>query len=171
MPLVRALSLGALISALLQLFIPVNLNQRQVYCLMILGTAALLPALLYWFGVLPLTSQILYTVGHAFITYILPSVSGICIEFGISSEKNWYEVTESEKAESTKCAFCYRYCWVRILRWSECRDSFAFSPSEKIIVSMRSSPHRATVYRTVASKFSNLDTEKLKPKEQMLFRF
>ncbi len=86
LPLVGAFSVGALIPSLIQLFVPIHVEKKKAGRLVLGGVMALFPALLFWMGAFPLHTWILYTVGHACITYILPFISGICVMLGVTGE-------------------------------------------------------------------------------------
>lgn len=79
LPVVGAFAFGALIPSLLQLFIPIRLRKRLTVLLLVAGVTAPIPAILFWLGVLHLSTKFLFSFGFAFILYILPFVSGICI--------------------------------------------------------------------------------------------
>lgn len=79
---------GALIPAMIRLFVPVRLDKkRQVSCL-IGGMLLLLPLVLLWLGVGFWIRWTVYPFGNAFLSYILPFASGLCIALGIAHKSN-----------------------------------------------------------------------------------
>ena len=86
LPSVGAFSFGAVIPSLVQLFVPVHVEKKKAGWLVLGGVMALFPALLFRMGAFTLPTWILYTIGHACITYILPFTSGICVMLGVTAE-------------------------------------------------------------------------------------
>lgn len=75
-PQIGAFSFGAFIPGLVRLFAPIPMTKRsRIWCLAG-GLAALLPVFLFWLGIPPCSRWILFKTGNAFLTYILPAVSG-----------------------------------------------------------------------------------------------
>ena len=86
LPVLWAFSLGALLPSVVQLLVPVRMKKGMLRCCISVGLIALSPAGLLWLGELPLSTWVLYTVGHSLVTYILPFVSGVCMELGLTCE-------------------------------------------------------------------------------------
>jgi len=84
LPLIGSLSFGFLIPALIRLFIPVFMKRSQTVCCLISGIIAALPIILFWLNVSPFSKWMNYQVGYAFLSYILPVFSSLCISFVLS---------------------------------------------------------------------------------------
>ena len=78
---------GALISALIQLFVPVRMERKWAVWNCIIGAVTLIPVILFWIGIDFWIRWSLYPSGSAFLLYIFPVISGICITFGITYEQ------------------------------------------------------------------------------------
>lgn len=87
LPQVGSFACGSLIPALIQLFIPVRIKKHRVIWCLVIGAVAALPVILFWLGVDPWSRWIVYSVGRAFLSYILPFISGLCITLGTICEK------------------------------------------------------------------------------------
>jgi transcriptional regulator with XRE-family HTH domain len=82
LPVVGSFAFGAFFPALVQLFVPVRMGIRWAILLLVGGCAVLMPAILFWFGILHLSTTFLFSIGIAFISYVLPVVSGVCVTMG-----------------------------------------------------------------------------------------
>jgi transcriptional regulator with XRE-family HTH domain len=82
LPPVGFFAFGALFPALVQLFVPVRIGIRWAILLLVGGCAVLMPVILFWFGILRLSTKFLFSIGIAFISYVLPFVSGVCVTMG-----------------------------------------------------------------------------------------
>ena len=85
-PQVGSFACGSLIPASIQLFKAIHLKKGWVVCCLIGGIMAVIPVILFWMEVSPWSRWTLYPVGNAFLSYILPVISGICITLGITCE-------------------------------------------------------------------------------------
>ena len=86
-PQVGSFVCGAFISALIQLFVPVRMERKRAVWSFIIGALTLLPVILFWIGIDFWIRWFLYPVGNAFLSCILPVISGICITLGITYEQ------------------------------------------------------------------------------------
>jgi len=86
-PQVGSFACGALISVLIQLFVPVRMERKWAVWSFIIGAMTLLPVILFWIGIDFWIRWFLYPVGNGFLLYILPAISGICITLGIIYER------------------------------------------------------------------------------------
>lgn len=74
--------MGALIPAVIRLYLPGKMDKKQAICCLIGGILATLPIFMLWLGMGVWSRWIVYPIGNAFLSYILPFVSGLCISTG-----------------------------------------------------------------------------------------
>lgn len=86
----HSFAFGSLIPSAIRLFVPVSLEKKWAVCCLIGGAVLILPTLLTWLGVGFWSRWIVYPVGNALLSYILPFLSGICIALGLP----WQELTK-----------------------------------------------------------------------------
>lgn len=87
-PQIGAFAGGAFIPTMLQLFMPVRMEKRWRIGCLVAGMIVVLPVMLFWMGIpgAPWNRWILYPVGYALLSYILPFFSGIFAILGTSNE-------------------------------------------------------------------------------------
>ena len=79
---------GSLISALIQLRMPVRMEKHLAVWCNVFGILMAVPVILVWFGLGIWSRWVVYPVGNAFLSYIFPFLSGSCIALGTTYEKN-----------------------------------------------------------------------------------
>lgn len=85
-PQIGSFAFGALFPSLIQLFIPVCMKKQWVQWCHIIGIILVLPVILFLFSIPPCNQWIMYPIGKAFLTYILPAISGLLIMLSTTCE-------------------------------------------------------------------------------------
>ena len=83
-PQVGAFAFGSLFPSMIQLFLPVSMKKHTAMWCLKIGLTAILPVALFWLSVPPCSRWILYPLGKACLTILLPAISGVLITLAIT---------------------------------------------------------------------------------------